>query len=275
MIQVIEIWQESFGDSREDIEKFFFYCAENLRVCVHMEDERVTGFLCLLSATLNLKGVPERQALHNSAEYIYAVATKKEYRNKGVSTELLEYVRAILLEEHKCGILVPADESLEQFYKKRGFSCCFVKTILQVTHADSNPCEKHSSPAFQKFKDITVSAYLDLRKKTLQNISHLSLADEVVAYAVESILSEGFRLSSISVGEKEYAFLYWEQTDEPNNLFIQETTAIGKEDITFAVTMLLDTLGKSTAEVRISYPTYGILLPPSPPYEGRFNLVLD
>lgn len=275
MLQIIDIWQDSFGDSKEEIEQFFIQCAESLRVCVYMEDNKVAGFLCLLSATLFLKDETEHQISSDSVEYIYAVATKKEFRNKGISTELLEYVKTILSEEHKSGILVPADEGLEQFYKKRGYICCFEKENIQVIHTEADLRAQSKSIPITCLREITVQEYISLRKKALQNISHLSLADKVVAYAIQSILSEGFRLSSISIGDKEYAFLYWLKPEEPNAIFIQETTAIGNEEIDFTVNTLLDLLGKTKAEVRISYPAYGILLPTDPPYEGCFNLVLD
>ncbi|HKM33433.1 MAG TPA: GNAT family N-acetyltransferase [Lachnospiraceae bacterium] len=276
MLKIIEIWQESFGDSREDIENFFFQCAENVRVCIYTEEDKVAGFLCLLSATLTLKKVSEEQVLHNPAEYIYAVATKKEFRNKGISTSLLEYVKVILVKEQKCGILVPAEESLEQFYRKRGFSCCFEKAFLQVISSSINPCEKHhKNPPFKGIKDITVSDYSVLREKELHNVSHLRLAEEVVAYAIQSYLLEGATLSSISVGEKEYGFLYRLQGEETDTLFIQETTATSKEEIDTAVRALLMALGRTKAEVCISYPAYGTLLPEGSPYHGSFNLVLD
>ena len=131
MPQVIEIWQECFKDSREEVEDFFSLCSNSVRICVKLEDGKVAGFLCLLSATLILAEVSagkgkgtDNQVRENPTEYIYAVATKKEFRNKGICTSLLGYVRAILEKENKCGILVPADENLEQFYRKRCFSCC-------------------------------------------------------------------------------------------------------------------------------------------------------
>ena len=288
MEEIVEIWQESFQDSKEEIEDFFSQCKESVRVCVYEEEHRVGGFLCLIAATLNLmEASPEKEEgiknrmLHYPSEYIYAVATHKKLRNHGICTRLLEYVRTVLSTEIKCGILVPADEKLEEFYRKRGFSTCFEKVSLQVNIKENRKentkenTKDNNDTVIPEIKSITTWDYLILREKALERISHLELTKEVLQYAILSCLQEGACLCSVLVNGKEYGFIYHQKTDDPETIFIQEITAVTREEIHLASLALLCALGKNRAKVCVSYSAYGFLLPKGYPYHGCMNLVLD
>lgn len=288
MEEIVEIWQESFQDSKEEIEDFFSQCKESVRVCVYEEDHRVGGFLCLIAATLNLmEASPEKEEgmkkrmLHYPSEYIYAVATHKKLRNHGICTRLLEYVRTVLSTENKCGILVPADEDLEEFYKKRGFFTCFQKVSIQVNIKESikekgkENTKGNMDMVIPEIRSITTGDYLILREKALQRISHLELTKEVLQYAILSCLQEGACLRSVLVNGKEYGFIYHQKMDDAETIYIQEITAVTREEIHLASLALLCALGKNRAKVCVSYSTYGLLLPKGYPYDGCMNLVID
>lgn len=104
---IIEIWQEAFGDSVEDI----MYFINNLKhgYCIGLYGEKgIQSLMFLVDCTIDgCKG-----------GYVYAACTKKEYRSKGSMTDLLSYAK------DNCGdflCLIPADEPLIDYYKKRGF----------------------------------------------------------------------------------------------------------------------------------------------------------
>lgn len=132
---IIRIWQEAFGDSRDFILSFldkfsqYVYVSEN------------NAIMTLLPVTSNDK----------TGRYIYAVAVDKEIRNCGLGKELIEFAK------ENCGdfcVLVPASNSLFEYYKKLGFfnNSCIGK-FEEVS------------------KDIEISAdeYFILRDKLLKN----------------------------------------------------------------------------------------------------------
>ena len=77
------------------------------------------------------------------------------------------------------------------------------------------------------------------------------------------------------VNGKEYGFIYHQKTDDLETIFIQEITAVTREEIHLASLALLGALGKNRAKVCVSYSAYGLLLPKGYPYDGYMNLVLD
>jgi GNAT superfamily N-acetyltransferase len=57
--------------------------------------------------------------------YIYAVATAKQHRGKGISHALMARIHEILTERGYAGcILVPGEESLRTFYRGMGYENC-------------------------------------------------------------------------------------------------------------------------------------------------------
>ncbi len=107
---VVRLWQDIFGDSEEFISAVV---ADDSYVgaVVAIYEDRIIGMAHLFS----LEG-KER------AWYCYAVATSEEHRSKGIGKKLMTYLVDKSKEENCALILHPADNSLEAFYKKLGFS---------------------------------------------------------------------------------------------------------------------------------------------------------
>lgn len=104
---VISLWQEAFGDSREDIEYFLNNC-KNKTAVGFFEDEKLVSMLFLVDC--NVDNTPSK--------YIYAACTLNSYKKQGIMSKLLSFTQS----NFKSIVLIPADESLVGFYKKRGFS---------------------------------------------------------------------------------------------------------------------------------------------------------
>ena len=106
-----QLWSEVFGDSDEMID--FFLNAFGQYIVVSCENNALMGMMTLLP--VGRKGKKGR--------YVYAVATGTRFRNRGVSTQLLEFAKKyIKANNEEFLVLVPADEGLFDFYAKRGFS---------------------------------------------------------------------------------------------------------------------------------------------------------
>ena len=118
--QLSALWREAFGDTEEETAFFFQYRhrAENMLV-LRLED-RIAGMLTMLPVALLAGG----KAL--KARYVFAIATKESYRNRGVSTQLLAAANAAAAAEGCAAtLLVPANERLFVFYGKRAYETTF------------------------------------------------------------------------------------------------------------------------------------------------------
>ena len=114
-----KLWQEAFGDPESFIDGFFTtgYCPE--RSMTIAEDGMPVAALYWFDGYANGKKMA----------YIYAVATKKEYRNRGLCRRLMELTHQRLSTQGYSGaILVPGSESLFGLYEKLGYqTCCYVE----------------------------------------------------------------------------------------------------------------------------------------------------
>ena len=103
-----EIYREAFGTDEDFENRLFSACADYCKA------------LCINGKTVSmLFALPCN--IHNGsgiipAYYIFAAATKKEFRDKGYMTRLIN-----LLETDRLLFLKPADAPLFKFYEKLGF----------------------------------------------------------------------------------------------------------------------------------------------------------
>lgn len=120
--QITNVWHSVFGDTEEDI-LFFIENCENKKCLGLFEDEKLVSMLFLVDCTYgSLNG-----------KYIYAVATLVEYRGKGYAGVLVEYAK-----QFACDFLwlIPAGESLVDYYKRFGFDVKFYSD-LNAENADT------------------------------------------------------------------------------------------------------------------------------------------
>lgn len=105
--QIISLWQDVFGDSREDIEFFLDNC-KNKSCLGYFADGKLVSMAFLIDCFYAFfKG-----------QYIYAVCTDGLYRNNG-------FASLIINEAKKCMKdflwLIPAEDYLFDYYAKFGF----------------------------------------------------------------------------------------------------------------------------------------------------------
>lgn len=106
--QLRQLWKEAFGDTDAFLDCFFSTAFSPDRCLCATVDCQVAAvaywFRC------------------GKYAYIYAVATAKKHRGKGICHALMEQIHHILAQEGYCGcILVPGDEGLRQFYGRMGY----------------------------------------------------------------------------------------------------------------------------------------------------------
>ena len=137
MEPLLDLWQEAFGESKEEALPFFQEIFPLCRPFRALEGDSLCAMAYALPQTLDWEG--------NSlpVAYIYAVATKKERRGQGLARRLLDFLGETLKAEGCKGLLlVPAGEDLFQFYEKLGFSvfCHRKPEKLHAASGELAPC---------------------------------------------------------------------------------------------------------------------------------------
>lgn len=104
------LYRSEFGTDDAFENALFSLCGENLRV--YRREGEAVAFSFLLPCLMK----SENAVL--PAGYIFAAATRPEYRNKGFMTRLLEQMKT----EYPVLFLRPASDELIFFYQKVGFA---------------------------------------------------------------------------------------------------------------------------------------------------------
>lgn len=104
--QVYALWQEAFGDSKDEIAFFLDNCKNFKLLCSYCCGELASMLFLVDCKVSNIE-----------CKYIYAACTLGKYKKFGLMTELLDKCR----EEYDVIVLIPASENLVKFYEKRGF----------------------------------------------------------------------------------------------------------------------------------------------------------
>lgn len=111
-VECRELWMDVFGDSREDVDRFFIdvHTPENL--LAHCEQGRVVSMLNIVEINTD----------YGVTAYLYAIATAAEWRGRGFAAELIRQAIAISRERgYKAVMLIPSEESLVAYYRRFGF----------------------------------------------------------------------------------------------------------------------------------------------------------
>ncbi len=152
---LVELWMEAFGEEKEAVLPFF---REIFPLCRAWQAEE-NGTLCAMAYALP-------QTVRNGekswpAAYLYAVATKKEYRGKGIASRLLQEMEQALRKEGFAGLLlVPANPGLFAFYEKLG--------LLPFSFRDRVTVAAGAGVA----EACTPEEYLTLRERYLTDVPH-------------------------------------------------------------------------------------------------------
>lgn len=114
---IIKVWQDAFGDSKEDV-LFFINNVKNAKCLAYYDNDNIASMLYLIECNYGL--------------YIYAASTLKDYKKRGYMTKLLDYCK----NEFNEICLIPATENLIKFYQDRGFNESYPANNLKFNQID-------------------------------------------------------------------------------------------------------------------------------------------
>lgn len=142
------LWKDTFGDDDAFLDSFFSTAFSPDRSLCTLIEDKVVGMLYWFDC------------IHNGQKiaYLYAVATHKAYRGRGICHSLIDATHHFLKERGYAGvILVPAEPHLFDFYKKQGYEICTRVSILHTDAADEG----------LNLQNIDANTYAMLRKSFL------------------------------------------------------------------------------------------------------------
>lgn len=142
------LWREAFGDSEDFIDGFFKNAFSPLRCRAVKDKESVVAALYIFDCYAGKQKIA----------YIYAVATRKSHRGKGICRYLMNDTHDYLSSMgYTASVLVPGDKTLFDFYEKMGYSVC---SEVSVIHTEA-------SKDSVKLARIDKCEYADARRKLL------------------------------------------------------------------------------------------------------------
>ena len=157
--EIFALWCEAFADSRESVDSFFA-AFPHCRSYVAEENGRVLSMVHALPQTF-------RGDTDESAAYLYAVATAKDCRGRGLCAGLMAFAEEDLRRNgFACAVLTPGEPSLFRFYEKLGY-----KTVFFRSHTD-----------FGGGREISAEAYVSLREGIL-TVPHMVYDVQTLEYA--------------------------------------------------------------------------------------------
>jgi len=156
---ILVLWQEAFGDSPESV-SYFFKSFPNCISYVTEEDGEIVSMVHALPQTLS----PDLPAA-----YVYAVATLRSHRGRGLCRDLMAFAEADLRSRgFACCVLAPAELGLFDYYETMGYRVAF--TRRRVPFSGGSP--------------ISLTAYLTKREQMLEE-AHMVYDRAALVYAAD------------------------------------------------------------------------------------------
>lgn len=127
IIPLTKLWQEVFGDDEEYISLFFKRAFFDSECFAYAENEEIISALYLLKSNISYCGKIYR------GRYLYAAATAEKYRGRGLMSCLISEAEAYVRSQELDFIaLVPADESLYDYYKRFSYEPLMYKYCINL-----------------------------------------------------------------------------------------------------------------------------------------------
>lgn len=173
---IISLWQEAFGDSKDEINVFLknkYFPDDTL---IYEIDGEIASMLFLLDGDMCIEGKDY------PSYYLYAACTAKKHRGKGLMAALLEFAKEISGARNKYFIcLMPAEKSLFNFYERFGYKSLFKYKLLTV---DREEIESDCDFSISDEENIIVN-FFEIRKRAFEKFDYFKWDSKAINFAFE------------------------------------------------------------------------------------------
>lgn len=178
------LWREAFGDEDAFIDLFFEKAYDPRRSRSLTVEGNLAAMLYWFDCTYRGQKIA----------YVYAVATKQEFRGRGLCARLMEETHKALKDQgYAAAMLLPAGEDLRRMYGKMGYAdCC---TAAEFT------CAAGGKTAV---REISAEEFKLLRRKFLQSAGVIQEGENLdfLAALTKFYAGEDFLLAAATEGER-------------------------------------------------------------------------
>ena len=155
--EIVSLWQKAFGDSPEAVSFFF----QSFPDCVSYVAEEAGALVSMVHA------LPQLLSPQIPAAYVYAVATRKTHRGRGLCRALMAFAEADLKGRgFACCVLTPGASSLFDYYDRLGYHTAFTRQRTD----------------FEQGRPIPLTEYLTRRERLLTG-PHMVCDEALLSYA--------------------------------------------------------------------------------------------
>lgn len=132
-----KLWLSSFDDKEEAVDLFLGEYFDENKTAVCKDEDEIVSMLFLIDAKMSING----QA--REIYYIYAAATSKDYRNRGIMGRLLAFSENEAKKQGKAAlVLLPQTNKLVSFYEKYGYRAFFKSRTFSLTNITKGDCKE-------------------------------------------------------------------------------------------------------------------------------------
>lgn len=158
------LFSSAFKEKAENTDRLFkTLLKDSLHLTLSVEQQIVSQLFLIESEIILDKTYP--------IYYLYAAATKHEYRGLGFMHLLIEYAKEITVKNNKYGIVLkPANNELFTFYASCGFNKVLYSNIYEYTLDNKMGISKK----------ITANEYISIREKLLKDIPHIAITKRLI-----------------------------------------------------------------------------------------------
>lgn len=143
-----KLWQEAFGDTDAFLDGFYHTAFSTDRCRCVTVDDRVASAVYWFDCSCD----------GHRVAYLYALATAKAHRGRGLGRKLMEHVHELLTSQgYETVLLVPGEESLRRYYEAMGYRTCTTFREFECT----------GGPEDLQCRSVSAAEYGRLRRERL------------------------------------------------------------------------------------------------------------
>ena len=137
---IIRLWKEAFGDSKEDILYFTDHAVDAECLACYEKDD-ICSMLYLVDCCYR----------DEKGKYIYAACTAEKAKGNGYMTQLLRHTFNL---GYRFICLIPAEDSLITYYENRGFQKHI--SIDEIQFEQTDPIKEYLLEGYQLTEPIAL-----------------------------------------------------------------------------------------------------------------------